>query len=34
MVVALGMVSLVALLVSTLQERRHEMAILRATGAR
>ncbi|MCU1204945.1 peptide ABC transporter permease [Stenotrophomonas maltophilia] len=34
MVVALGMVSLVALLVSTLQERRREMAILRATGAR
>lgn len=34
MVVALGMVSLVALLVSTLQERRSEMAILRATGAR
>lgn len=34
MVVALGMVSLVALLVSTLQERRCEMAILRATGAR
>ncbi|HFK2921650.1 TPA: ABC transporter permease [Stenotrophomonas maltophilia] len=34
MVVLLGMVSLVALLVSTLQERRREMAILRATGAR
>lgn len=34
MVVALGMVSLVTLLVSTLQERRREMAILRATGAR
>lgn len=34
MVVALGMVSLVALQVSTLQERRREMAILRATGAR
>ncbi len=34
MAVALGMVSLVALLVSTLQERRREMAILRATGAR
>ncbi|WP_164092818.1 MULTISPECIES: ABC transporter permease [Stenotrophomonas maltophilia group] len=33
MVVALGMVSLVTLLVSTLQERRREMAILRATGA-
>lgn len=34
MVVLLGMVSLVALLVSTLQERRREMAVLRATGAR
>ncbi|WP_164197933.1 ABC transporter permease [Stenotrophomonas maltophilia] len=34
MVVLLGMVSLVAQLVSTLQERRREMAILRATGAR
>ncbi|MBN5034459.1 ABC transporter permease [Stenotrophomonas maltophilia] len=34
MVVLLGMVSLVALLVSTLQQRRREMAILRATGAR
>ncbi|KRG52501.1 ABC transporter permease [Stenotrophomonas beteli] len=34
MVVLLGMVSMVALLVSTLQERRREMAILRATGAR
>ncbi len=33
MVVLLGMVSLVALLVSTLQERRREMAVLRATGA-
>ncbi|KAG1536520.1 hypothetical protein G6F50_015043 [Rhizopus delemar] len=34
MVVLLGMVSLVALLVSTLQERRREMAVLRAIGAR
>ncbi|AWH53606.1 peptide ABC transporter permease [Stenotrophomonas sp. ESTM1D_MKCIP4_1] len=34
MVVLLGLVSLVALLVSTLQERRREMAVLRATGAR
>jgi len=34
MVVLLGLVSLVALLVSTLQERRREMAALRATGAR
>ena len=34
LVVLLGMVSLVALLVSTLQQRRREMAILRATGAR
>lgn len=34
MVVLLGMVSLVALLVSTLQERRREMAVLRAVGAR
>ncbi len=34
MVVVLGLVSLVALLVSTLQARRREMAILRAAGAR
>jgi len=34
MVVLLGLVSLVALLVSTLQERRREMAVLRATGVR
>lgn len=34
MVVLLGLVSLVALLVSTLQERRREMAVLRAAGAR
>ncbi|WP_336683523.1 ABC transporter permease [Stenotrophomonas maltophilia] len=34
MVVLLGMFSLVALLVSTLQERRREMAVLRAIGAR
>ncbi|MCR8713492.1 ABC transporter permease [Stenotrophomonas indicatrix] len=34
MVVLLGMVSLMALLVSTLQERRREMAVLRAIGAR
>lgn len=34
MVVLLGLVSLVAMLVSTLQERRREMAVLRACGAR
>ncbi|WP_307552953.1 ABC transporter permease [Xanthomonas sacchari] len=34
LVVLLGLVSMVALLVATLQERRREMAILRAVGAR
>lgn len=34
LVVLLGLVSMTALLISTLQERRREMAILRAVGAR
>jgi putative ABC transport system permease protein len=34
LVVLLGLVSMIALLVATLQERRREMAILRAVGAR
>jgi len=34
MVVILGVIALVALLVATLQERRREMAVLRAVGAR
>lgn len=34
LVVALGLTSLVALLVATLQERRREMAVLRSLGAR
>lgn len=34
LVVVLGLMSLVALLVATLQERRREMAVLRALGAR